>query len=1341
MQQQNEGSIVCASAYGCTLIAIESLNITCQNSSYSILEMHGSVLQIFQSRFTGCSSQSDGGVIKAFDETSVMIQSVVFASASSHGFGGALVAIGSLVNISNTTFQNCTSKYGGGAIWVTTRFSGYGVFVKRVNTYMMVSYSSFQGCSTEGEGGAIFLSSDSSAREEGIYAEIDLISSRFTQCQAHANGGAISVTGNSAFSNISSSEFEACTSASSGGALSVSNSANAVVVNSVFTYNTAYGFGGGAIYSKNALMQPIKCSFNYNLADNGGGGAMLLAGQRDLISVGSQYNCLEFNSGVYGSCIASNFANFQIIGLPLQATFFPGLPFIVRAVKKDLYNQTILTDSASLVQLTTALGSSSSEHANSTASLSGSTVAKLIEGQAIFQISVMPQFMREAYKQGHAVLMSTTHLYVQGIDAEETAVFMQSAPFTVSMSHGDFVCPGGYILILDELGHGSCSKCGPGTYSIDPLIGIVKGSASCLRCPAGGICNGGNNLSFPLGTWEISNGTYILLSCPPGHQLVNSAHGIFSQDVQECLPCKPSQYILNSNDSHFVCQSWSATLYLEIDGTLEISQAAFSPNKQFEYAKMVAQIASVDVSDVMISIVEQNRRTTSSNVAVVTKVAAANESFAGLMKNRFSQTQLNPQLLTAGLPQFLELSLRIVRSESSSTFDLSAALGASVGGFFVLIITLTLTFFLIRLLWKQLWHKAFLAAITEAKPGDAAGRYHLAYNLQKKYKPEVILGKGSSGCIVQARNKGADLPVAIKFILPENFGRFTDREIRQLKREAEILNMFTTINCPQSVHLAGIGEAHLKADLCIFVMELLNGENLESSIKSCAFDDVECIKAARDVLAALKILHSEGIIHRDVKPANIMRCNAVKTKDDLGGLAYNYKLIDFGSALGIDERIARSSMMTLVSNRQRGAGTPPYMSPEMFREPENAKYPTDLWSLGITMFQLVTGQLPFEIDGSSWTDSGLMWSIAISGNMEVKAPNVMDSLECSKRSAFDTNLANVIAKALEKKVADRYQSVDEMHDSVYKCLVAKGEAQYSVFLSYRVASDAPLVKIIFDELNHSITPAGNRVTVFWDAHCLVKGEDWEDGFASGLLNSLSFFPVLSYGSTAPLACLPPDKEEKDKLLKKGWEDRPVGRFRLQGSSSDPEDNVLKEFLIADTLLQRREAQYKDPNERGILQVAYPILAGRQEPAGHPNYPAMGNFFHVQGGGGRYPDTPSHPTNIAVARFMGEKAEFPLEIQESVLCRSVKSVVESLTRIQGCQLWTHSCGLAPVELSREQNDLIGKGCAGPPVNIDGVELTLDQRACCLGGLDEQQLKMMKAQVSIDITLANFIFTLF
>ena len=136
----------------------------------------------------------------------------------------------------------------------------------------------------------------------------------------------------------------------------------------------------------------------------------------------------------------------------------------------------------------------------------------------------------------------------------------------------------------------------------------------------------------------------------------------------------------------------------------------------------------------------------------------------------------------------------------------------------------------------------------------------------------------------------------------------------------------------------------------------------------------------------------------------------------------------------------------------------------------------------------------------------------------------------------------------------------------------------------------------------------------------------------GLLNSLCVFPILSYGATAPLAALP--EGQLPALLAQGWEQRPMGRDRLNGLDSDAEDNVLKEWMIAAALLERADAvasgrAARADGEDGVLQAAYPIMVGRPHPPGHPDYPRMGSFFPLQAPPPPLPHTRTPP---AVAIF-------------------------------------------------------------------------------------------------------------
>lgn len=137
------------------------------------------------------------------------------------------------------------------------------------------------------------------------------------------------------------------------------------------------------------------------------------------------------------------------------------------------------------------------------------------------------------------------------------------------------------------------------------------------------------------------------------------------------------------------------------------------------------------------------------------------------------------------------------------------------------------------------------------------------------------------------------------------------------------MNLFSSKKSEHAVNLAGIDSVFIENALCWFTMELLEGENLGLIVQKSAINDLECIKVARSVLAALKVMHAEGVIHRDIKPTNIMVCNS---NLDQGS---TYKLIDFGTALGIDDIKAKKTMMTMTTKAQMGLGTPAYMSPDI----------------------------------------------------------------------------------------------------------------------------------------------------------------------------------------------------------------------------------------------------------------------------------------------------------------------------------------------------------------------------------------------------------------------------
>mmetsp|Transcript_37138 Transcript_37138/g.98782 ORF Transcript_37138/g.98782 Transcript_37138/m.98782 type:complete len:187 (-) Transcript_37138:1103-1663(-) len=158
-----------------------------------------------------------------------------------------------------------------------------------------------------------------------------------------------------------------------------------------------------------------------------------------------------------------------------------------------------------------------------------------------------------------------------------------------------------------------------------------------------------------------------------------------------------------------------------------------------------------------------------------------------------------------------------------------------------------------------------------------------------------------------------------------------------------------------------------------------------------------------------------------------------------------------------------------------------------------------------------------------------------------------------------------------------------------------------------------------------------------------------------------------------------------------------------------------------------DVQIVEAVEEAELELAYPILAGRPHPPGHPGFPGMGDFFLVQGGGGRYPESASPASAKAAAEFLRHRAGFEADAGEAAMHRGVAATVKCFTALQGCQLWNVPASLSPADLSKEQRDLVGKGYAGPPVDLEEVTLTEDQRRLCRGGVGDLQLAMMKAQV--------------
>ena len=270
-----------------------------------------------------------------------------------------------------------------------------------------------------------------------------------------------------------------------------------------------------------------------------------------------------------------------------------------------------------------------------------------------------------------------------------------------------------------------------------------------------------------------------------------------------------------------------------------------------------------------------------------------------------------------------------------------------------------------------------------------------------KYEIRGTLGKGAMGTVYDGWDPAIARRVAIKTVtLPTDPDPDTAEEIARFRREAQAAGR---LSHPNIVAVYDYGET---ADLAYIVMEFVDGPSLKAPLDNherFAVADIQRVMG--DLLAGLQFSHERGVVHRDIKPANIMLTSAGQAK-----------IADFGIA-----RIEMSSMT------QAGTmlGTPSYMSPEQFRgEVVDAR--TDVYSAGVVLYQLLTGERPFE--------GGLT---AIMHKVLTTEPPVPSQLSGTAPPSLDA----VVKQAMAKRPDDRYASAAAFAEALRAALAAPPPAR------------------------------------------------------------------------------------------------------------------------------------------------------------------------------------------------------------------------------------------------------------------------------------------------------------